>query len=450
MMRLEDYLRRDAFLYPDKLAVICGLSKVTYSQLYERVLVKVRGIKKEYGIFEENVSLDGKMIAFRTSQSIDFLVEYFAIHCAGGIAVPLEKSIPEELFLHIQNRLSGIKAVEGVADVLFTTGTTGEPKGVMVSHTAIVANAENLIFAQGYHHDLTFIINGPLNHIGSLSKVYPIVLVGGTLNIIDGMKDLNAFFKALDTPLALKGKMATFLVPASIRMLMTFAADRLAACAERIDFIETGAAPIALADMKDLCSLLPKSRLYNTYASTETGIVATYDFNGNECLEGCLGVPMYHSSFFIDEDGRVVCGGKTLMCGYLGDENLTRTIMRDGWVYTADLAEIDKNDRLRLKGRTGDVINVGGYKVSPTEVEGAALSNSVVRDCICIPMQHRVLGTVLKLLVVLEDGTMLDKRKMAEFLRTKLDSYKIPMFYEQVESIRRTFNGKLDRKSYQC
>ena len=136
------------------------------------------------------------------------------------------------------------------------------------------------------------------------------------------------------------------------------------------------------------------------------------------------------------------------MCGYLGDEKLTRTIMRDGWIYTADLAEIDEKGRLRLKGRTGDVINVGGYKVSPTEVEGAALSFPIVRDCICIPIQHRVLGTVLKLLVVLEKETTLDKRKLAEFLRTKLDNYKVPMYYEQVDFVRRTFNGKLDRKTY--
>lgn len=448
MMCLEDYLHRDASLYPDKIAVICGLAKVTYSQLYERVLVKARAIKEEHGLFGEGESLNGKMIAFKTTQTIDFLVEYFAIHCAGGIAVPLEKTIPEESFHQIQSMLSGMKAPEGVADVLFTTGTTGAPKGVMVAHSAIIADAENLIFAQGYHHDLTFILNGPLNHIGSLSKVYPIVLLGGTLNIIDGMKDLNVFFEALDENCTLQGKVSTFLVPASIRMLLTFAAERLAACAERIDFIETGAAPIALADMKKLCLLLPKSRLYNTYASTETGIIATYDFNGNECLEGCLGVPMCHSSFFVGEDGRVICGGKTLMCGYLGDEKLTRTIMRDGWIYTADLAEIDEKGRLRLKGRTGDVINVGGYKVSPTEVEGAALSFPIVRDCICIPIQHRVLGTVLKLLVVLEKETTLDKRKLAEFLRTKLDNYKVPMYYEQVDFVRRTFNGKLDRKTY--
>ena len=68
--------------------------------------------------------------------------------------------------------------------------------------------------------------------------------------------------------------------------------------------------------MLQLCHVLPQSRLYNTYASTETGIVSTYNFNNGNCLAGCLGLPMKHSSFFITEDGLIGCKGKTLMSGY--------------------------------------------------------------------------------------------------------------------------------------
>lgn len=434
MMTLEDYLKRDAELYPDKTAVICGEESCSYRQLMERVRARA-------------ASLKGKVMPFRASQAIDFLVDYFAIHLAGGVAVPLEKGIPDDLFEKYRSRMATAAVPDGVADVLFTTGTTGKSKGVMISHDTIIADAENLIEAQGYHHGLTFIINGPLNHIGSLSKVYPIILVGGTLHIIDGMKDANAFFAAME-----KGdeqtKFATFLVPASIRMLLAFSEKRLASCADKIEFIETGAAPIAQADMQKLCKVLPKSRLYNTYASTETGIIATYDFNHGECLAGCLGKPMRHSQLLITEEGKVACSGKTLMTGYWNDEDMTRSVLRDGVVYTADLGQIDAQGRLRLQGRGGDVINVGGYKVIPTEVEDVALSLSSIKDCICIPVEHRVLGTVLKLLVVLNDGYVLDKRQIALALREKLEPYKVPMQYEQVDAIKRTFNGKIDRKAY--
>ena len=146
--------------------------------------------------------------------------------------------------------------------------------------------------------------------------------------------------------------------------------------------------------------------------------------------------------------GRVTCKGKTLMSGYIGDEALTASVLRGGTVYTADLGWMDEEGRLRLEGRAGDVINVGGYKVVPTEVEDAALALPMVKDCVCIPVQHRVLGTVLKLLVVLRDGQELDKKAIAKGLRQQLEAYKVPMQYEQVETIKRTFNGKIDRKAY--
>lgn len=454
MKTLEDYLRQDAELYPEKVAVICGDETCTYRQLWARVEARALALRQEYGIVTPDGDENCKLVPFLSSQSINFLVEYFAIHLAGLVAAPLEK------LMEIKN----LPLTSEVVDVLFTTGTTGKSKGVMISHSTIVANAENLIAAQGYHHDLTFIISGPLNHIGSLSKVYPVILVGGTLHILEGMKDLNAFFGTMDSAVlpedkSQRSRFATFLVPASIRMLLTFAADRLANYADKIEFIETGAAPISQADMQKLCKVLPKSRLYNTYASTETGIIATYDFNHGECVAGCLGKPMKHACFsVVDESGKqldavgsvgkVACTGKTLMIGYYGDEALTQSVLRGNTLYTNDLAEIDEEGRLHLKGRDGDVINVGGYKVSPTEVENVALALPSVKDCICIPANHRVLGTVLKLLVVLQEGYELDKRQLALALREQLEPYKVPMLYEQVDAIQRTFNGKLDRKAY--
>ena len=334
---------------------------------------------------------------------------------------------------------------EEAADVLFTTGTTGRSKGVVISHRAIVADAENLVEAQGYESNVTFIISGPLNHIGSLSKIYPTVMVGGTLHITEGMKCIDDFFRAAETA---KGPVATFLVPASIRMLLAFGERRLAELAGKVAFIETGAAPISVSDMQRLCAVLPGSRLFNTYASTETGIIATYDYNAGGCIAGCLGKPMRNSSITITAEGYVACKGQTLMTGYLGDKEQTGKVLRNGMLITSDIGHIDAEGRLMLEGRSGDVINVGGYKVVPTEVEDVAMALPQIVDCLCVPANHPVLGTVLKLLTVMEEGAKLDKRAIALALKASLESYKVPVFYEQVEEIRRTFNGKPDRKSY--
>ena len=329
--------------------------------------------------------------------------------------------------------------------MLYTTGTTGRSKGVMISHRTIVADAENLIAGQLFSHELVFIINGPLNHIGSLSKIYPVIMLGATLYIIDGMRDMNAFFGALDYPAT---KMATFFVPASVRMLMQFSAERLASYAEKIDFIECGGAPLPHSDMQELCRLLPKTRLYNTYASTETGIISTYNYNDGECIAGCLGKTMPHSRIIITPEGRISCQGDTLMSGYIGEPELTATVLRGDTVYMSDLGRIDEQGRLHIGGRQDDVINVGGYKVAPTEVEDAALLLPEVKDCICISAAHPVTGHALKLLVVMADGCQLNKRRIALHLKGRLEIYKVPMLYEQVDHVERTYNGKLNRKFY--
>ena len=204
---------------------------------------------------------------------------------------------------------------------------------------------------------------------------------------------------------------------------------------------------MAASDMKLFCELLPHSRLYNTYASTETGIISTYDYNDDECLAGCLGLPMKHSSFFITEDGHVACKGKTLMSGYWNDDEATAMVLRDGVIKTADLGYVDEKGRLRLQGRGDDTINIGGYKVAPTEVEDAVLAFPAVKDCVCVCAMHPVIGNVLKLFVVPRHDY--DRKELIAFLKTRLETYKIPVLYEETDSIHRTFNGKIDRKTYQ-
>ena len=441
-MSLEDYLYQNAQRYPSKVAVVCGDRSLTYAQLWQEVERRSHDFRPH------------EVVCFRSSQDIDFLVTYMAIHLAGGVSAPLEHGMPDALFEEVCGRLR--EAADGIADILYTTGTTGQSKGVMVSHRALIADAENLIAGQGFSHDLVFIINGPLNHIGSLSKIWPCIILGATIIILEGMKDLNAFFCALDyshsslhTPHSSKLKFATFFVPATIRMLLQFSSDKLASYADKLDFIESGAAPLPQADMLRLCELLPKTRLYNTYASTETGIIATYNFNDGRCMANCLGRPMPHSRVLITPEGLIACQGDTLMSGYVGDPELTATVLRDNTIFTSDVGTLDEEGMLHLSGRASDVINVGGFKVSPIEVEEVAMSNPMVSDCICISASHPVTGHALKLLVVTSPGQTLDKRTLARFLADRLEPYKVPMLYEQVDTIARTYNGKLNRKHYQ-
>lgn len=438
MMTLEDYLRRDAELYGSKTAVVCGGENVSYAELLGRVENRVKLLRAD-GVHK------GMGMVFRASQDVEFLVNYFAIHIIGAVAVPLERDVPEQRFLEISKLVEQSTIPEDTADILFTTGTTGRSKGVMISHRTIIADAENLIDGQLFSHDLVFVICGPLNHIGSLSKIFPIILLGGTLYLLEGMKNMEELFHAFDYPCR---KIATFMVPASVRMLLQFGEKRLRDYVDKIDFIEMGGAPLPPSDQKRLCDTLPKSRLYNTYASTETGIISTYNFNDGVCTPGCLGLPMRHSRVFITSEGRVACQGPTLMTGYIGDEDKTREVLHDDTVFTADNGEINSEGMLFLSGRNDDVINIGGYKVAPTEVEDVALSFAGVKDCICICVSNPMFGNALKLLYQVAPDATVAKRELAQYINARLEGYKVPHLYEQVEEVKRTYNGKLDRKAY--
>ncbi len=438
---IEDYISHWAATTPQKVAIVTPTHRVTYGELW--LLIGQRANELRSTGMEA-----GRIVALRTRQDVDFLAEYCALHLTGAVPMPLEHDMPDYLFSEISTHYSQLKAPAGAADVLFTTGTTGKAKGVLISHCAITANAENLIDAHGYSQAHVFVVCGPLNHIGSLSKTWPVFMQGATLYLLEGMKDLGAFFHALDYQSSL---MATFMVPASLHMVLLLGAKQLPKYAAHLDFIETGAAPMLQADMEKLCQMLPHTRLYNTFASTETGIISTCNYNmmGRlACKPTCLGRPMRHSDVFITSEGTVACTGSTLMTGYIGDEEHTREVLRNNVVYTTDCGTIDANGCLHLTGRSDDVINVGGYKVSPAEVEEAAMSYHAVSDCVCIAESSALTGNALKLLVVVREGCHLDKRFLARHISKLLENHKVPLLYEQVDSVVRNSNGKIDRKYY--
>lgn len=437
-MTLEQSIYNNSISSPNKVAAICGDEQITYFDLWEN-------IKSTAAILEKEGLQKNRPYVFTSTQDINFIITYCAVHHLGAIAVPLEAGAADERIKSIQDEVTKCEFSDDITDILYTTGTTGKAKGVMLSSTCLEACADNFIYDLHFTSELLFIISGPLNHIASLFKMHPVLTIGGTVCILDGLKDLNAFFDIFNLPYR---KFATFLVPASIRMLLQFSYDEIAKVSDKIDFIETGAAPITRSDMQQLAEALPNSRLYNTYGGTEIGCVSTYNFNDGKYMEGCIGRPMKNSSVEVTEDGNVIVSGKTIMSGYVNDEQNTRQVLRDGKIHGSDLGYVDESGMIHLKGRQGDVINVGGFKVDPVEVESAASSHPSVKDCICIRATHPVIGTVLKLLLVPAPGAEFNKRELALHIKSRVEPHKVPTYYEVVEEISRTYNGKLNRKNY--
>lgn len=435
MHSLERYLKRNAERYKDKIAFKFNGAMLTYGSLYDRAVRES----------EKYVDRKRKATVIRGSSSAEFFVNYFAIHIADSVAVIVSDNETEGKILELDKKLDGVQFRDDIADVLFTTGTTGTPKGVMYSKETIVSIAENLVEGLWFHPNLDFIITGPLNHLGCLSKVYAIVMSGASCLILKGIKNFGDFFNAIKSS---DHKIATFLVPSNIKIVTSFCSRLLAECAEKIEFIETGADTLDKSTMVKFSKLIPNARLYNTYASTETGVVSTFDYSRDQ-QECCLGKALKNTDFEITSDGRIRCSGKTIMSGYIHlGNNIICDYLPEKSFTTSDYGMIDENGRLHFLCREGDIINTGGYKVHPQEVERIANSLDSISECICVPVPHPVLNKALKLIYKVERYSTIDNNVIIKELSKELEPHKVPLYYEETRSIAHTFNGKIDRNAY--
>ena len=341
---------------------------------------------------------------------------------------------------------------------MFTTGTTGSSKGVELSHKALVATAENLIYGCGYKKDTVIIVPGPLNHANAIRKLFTTFVNGSTIYLLNGMTNVKAFFTALDNLSARGSLVACCLPPAAIRTIFQLTGDRIGSY--KIDFIESATSPLPEADKERLCELLPQTRLYNNYGSSEAASVCMYNYNEYRNKSDCVGKAMPNSKIIIVDDehneikssrdniGLIACVGDVNMKGYVNEPALTKEVLVNGIVYTSDLGYIDEEDFIYVVSRKGDVINVGGLKVAPTEVESVVLGFEGILDCICISVPDNITTNALKLLAVLDKNVELDIKQLNAYLAKHLEPHKVPRFYEQVDKIERTYNGKLNRKFY--
>ena len=147
-----------------------------------------------------------------------------------------------------------------------------------------------------------------------------------------------------------------------------------------------------------------------------------------------------------EKTGALATAGGMNTLGYYGDAEETGRVLSDGIVYSNDIGFVDADGDVILLGRRGDVINVGGNKVSPEEIEDAAKKIDGVADCGCIPVEDSAKGHVPKLFVQMVSGREFDMKAIRAALAATLEPYKVPVYIVEIDKIPRSYNGKLLRK----
>lgn len=464
----------------NRLCIVDSMKMYTYADVWEMV--------KYLSFYYKSIGIEkGDRIVVECTQDARFLICGLACQLSGAIFVPMEhKSLPERcreliasvdaefliyesdydvatkkinisvMFEQISERKeTGILreiASEDIAEILYTTGTTGRPKGIVITNMNNVAVAENILYGTEMSEKSVELIPLPLNHSHGLRSCYANFINGSTVILFDGVMNVKDIFDAVEK----YHITAMDLSPSAAKVLLKLSKGSFKKYREQIEFIQIGTAMLDEDTKKELCLTFDKSRLYNFYGSTESGRSCILDFNKERGKIGCIGKPARHAHFIVTDENRniissskdnmglIAVSGIMNMKGYWQDENATNEIMSNGYIYTNDLGYIDLDGKVYMLGRADDVINYKGIKISPEEIESCALRWKEIKDCACIPVPDKMCGQVPCLFVVVQED--FNKKLFSEFLSTVLNTDKIPRKLKIIDKIPRTANGKIQRK----
>ena len=469
---------------PGKLCLADESRKVTYGE-YKKEICRMAAFLKKLGIKK-----DEKVVA-EASQTVDFLALELAVQLLGGVFVPVEHNcafekaskiadVCEAAVIITEKEISAecnrthftmsnfCKAVtelmplcnyrfperNDTSELLFSTGTTGKEKGIIITHRNNIALAQNVIYGVELQADNVELIPSPMNHSHGLRRYYANMYKGATVILISGVMNVLGFFRMMDN----YGVNSIDLVPTALAVLLKLSKNKFAEYRDVLRYIQLGSAPLAESDKKIICSLLPKTHLYNFYGSTESGCICIYDFNDGIDKPNCIGKPTYNAEIVIvneerepiksdkENTGLLSSKGAMNMAGYWKDEEETAKALSDGIIYSNDEAYIDSDGDIILLGRKGDTINIGGNKVSPDEIEDVAKKHPDIADCGCIGVKDELRGSQPKLYVKMKSGRIFDPVSVRNLISAELEPYKVPDLIEETDEIPRSFNGKLLRR----
>ena len=342
---------------------------------------------------------------------------------------------------------------DAVSEILYTTGTTGTSKGIVICNSANIALAENIVYGVRMLPSNVEMVPVPISHSHGLRCCYANLLNGSTVVIVDGLLNIKKFFLLMDQ----YGATALDVSPSAISMIIKLSKGLFWDYARKLDYIQIGTASLSSGIKNELLNNLKGVRLYNFYGSTESGRSCVLDFSQDKNKDNCIGKATQNAEIlFVDDDRNVINanydspgllasrGPMNMKC-YWKNDALTDITMRNGFVFTNDLGYADEDGFIYILGRKGDVINYNGIKISPEEIEEAALKCEFVEDACCVPQRSDQFGQFPKLYVSLRQGTVYDKKILSEILRKNVDANKLPKEIETIDKIPRTSNGKLKR-----
>ncbi|WP_054032241.1 class I adenylate-forming enzyme family protein [Desulfatitalea tepidiphila] len=495
-MLVHEILEYTAARLPDKTALIEGDQEMSFGHVLSQV-TNLSTRLSEMGIDR------GDRVALLLPNCIEFCVAYFAILRLGAIVVPLNNRLSPKEFVYIVNDAApraiilgyqfwetfrqfknelkitpdliyaGEAPKEGAlffaeiveaplassaesirfgsdepACIMYTSGTTGLPKGAVMSHRNVFTNARNAGAHMGYRERDTTLIVVPLFHVTGLNTQLVAFFYTGGTTVIMRAYDTGGMIELLA-----RHKVTTMITVPTVYKLMLVHPSVEKADLSALRDLSYGGAPMDTETINALRKKLGVD-LFNAYGLTETSSLAT-------CMPACdtdrkgasVGLPVSGIQLrVVDFSGNdLPCGsigelwikGPNVVRSYWNKPEATAANLADGWLRTGDFARIDDEGFVYIADRKKDMINRGGENVYSIEVESAILANPDVLETAVVPRSHSIFGEVVHAFVVPAPGRNPTQEEIIRTCRNLIADYKVPASVSFVKELPRNPGGKV-------
>jgi long-chain acyl-CoA synthetase len=490
-MNLAHNLETSARFFPNHPAVREFDKETSYGELNEKAN-RVASTLVKLGI------APGDHVALCAPNSVDWMAAYFGILKMGGVAVTFSSLLTNAEFSGLINharprimyadasRLATLQSIRSSAGVehiicpdgdmdfaalmamgspsfrtvererrdsiavLYTGGTTGAPKGVILTHEGMDFSCQSNYMYERYtqaDHSLCFL---PFNHVfGQIYIMNPTILSGGCLELMAGF-DMDKVLWLLD-----HNRLTRFYAVPTVYTRLIDVPD-ISRRFQKVRYCFSGGAAMSagiLKYWKDLTGMT----IADGYGQTEF-MPITYNFlHLDHHVAGSVGQPVFGVEMEIrDEEGRQVPQGEkgeisvrglSVMKGYLHDQEGTeKAFWKDGWLRTGDIGMIDERGFVYIVDRLKDLIITGGENVYPREIEEALYTRAEVEDCAVVGVPDREWGEKVVAYLVPREGQKIEAADLNDFLKKRLSSFKIPKEFLSVQELPKSPQGKILRK----
>jgi len=459
--------------FGDAEAVVDGPLRLTFNEVVERIRCAASAFA-DLGVDK------GDRIAIWAPNSAEWIIAAFGLLTAGGVLVPVNTRFKAEEAADVIGRsgakavlvqkgflgldytapagvpvidlksdilssgppfrrdVSGLKGTD-ISDIIFTSGTTGRPRGARMNHRQTLRMYEEwATLADLREGDRYLMINPYFHTFGLKAGLIASFLRGATMLPVAAF-DIDRVVDLIETE-----RITMLAGPPTLYHSLLAVADKGKLATLRAGV--TGAADIPVELVRRIHDELPFQTLMTGYGLTEAGnVTLSRPGDSFEDVATTAGLPCEDIEVRVADDGEVIVRGYSVMQGYLDDPAATtEAIDADGWLHTGDLGSFTAAGRLRIVGRKKDMFIVGGFNAYPAEIEGFLLEHPVVAQAAVIGVPDERLGQVGKVFIVVKDGNDgVTSEDLISWSRQRMAGFKVPRYVEFLDELPLNATGKV-------